>query len=110
MQLPNNYEPNLLSSVNSASYSAALLEASEAQAKSQFTPNKARNSIVERKGRPRTTKHGIDYWTMGDPPRRYKVIGIIRDKRGDGPLSVAALGSKSVAKATLNAGDRKIVV
>src|SRR3546814_17282 len=103
------YESKLLAIVIAAAYSAALLQSSEAQAKSRFTPYEARNSIVEGKGGTRTTKHGIDYWTMGDPPRRYQVIGIIRDKRGDGPLSGDAIGSKSVAKATLKAGGDAVI-
>src|SRR3546814_13128782 len=70
--LPMIYESKLLAIVIAAAYSAALLQSSEAQAKSRFTPYEARNSIVEGKGGTRTTKHGIEYWAMGDPPRRYR--------------------------------------
>src|SRR3546814_2273782 len=56
-----------------------------------------------------TRRSSALYWTMGDPPRRYQVIGIIRDKRGDGPLSGDAIGSKSVAKATLKAGGDAVI-
>src|SRR3546814_13538204 len=56
-----------------------------------------------------TRRSSALYWTMGDPPRRYQVIVIIRDKRGDGPLSGDAIGSKSVAKATLKAGGDAVI-
>ena len=79
-------------------------------AKSRFQPFEARNSIVEGTGGTRVTKNGIDYWTAGDPPRRYQILGIIVDKRSSGPLAGDAVGSKSVAKAAVKAGGDAVIL
>jgi len=60
-------------------------------------------------GGTKITKNGIDYWTSGTPPRRYQVLGILTDARKDRPTDGNVLGSKSVAKRTLEAGGNAVI-
>ena len=32
---------------------------------------------------------GVDIWTMGAPPRKYRVLGVIHDTRPDTPYQVS---------------------
>src|SRR5207249_7616947 len=32
---------------------------------------------------------GVDIWTMGAPPRKYRVLGVINDTRGGGVIPMA---------------------
>lgn len=74
------------------------------EAKARFQQYEARNAVVEGQGGARTTKDGIDFWTTGDPPRRYQIIGIIRDNRGTGVFHGNAIGSSGIAKMVREAG------
>ena len=76
----------------------AILIVSPASAKTRYETYEARNAVVEGQGGSRTTTDGVDFWTTGDPPRRYQIIGIIRDNRGTGAFFGNAVGSSGVAK------------
>ncbi|WP_174275026.1 hypothetical protein [Sphingomonas bacterium] len=89
---------------------AGALATGVAEAKTRFEPYEARNSVIEGQGGSRTTKDGIDFWTMGDPPRRYRIIGIIRDNRGTGVLHGNAVGSSGIAKKVRDVGGDAIVL
>lgn len=90
---------------------ALLIVASSAEAKTRYEAYESRNSVVEGQGGSRTTTDGVDFWTMGDPPRRYQIIGIIRDNRGTGPLHGHAIGSSGIAKRVRKAGgDAAILI
>src|SRR5262245_31581413 len=39
------------------------------------------DAVFDGKGGVRSTQDGMDIWDFGDPPRRYKVLGIIDDER-----------------------------
>ena len=83
---------------------AAAITACPVEGKTRYEPYEARNSVVEGQGGSRTSKNGVDFWTTGDPPRRYQIIGIIRDNRGTGALHGSAIGSSGIAKKILEAG------
>lgn len=83
---------------------AVIAVASPAIGKTKYETYEARNSVVEGQGGSRTTKDGVDFWTTGDPPRRYQILGIIRDNRGTGPLHGAAIGSAGIAKKVREVG------
>jgi hypothetical protein len=52
---------------------------------------------------------GIDFWTLGAPPRPYRIIGYIEDSRPGGPLPMASrLGS--VAAQARAAGADGIII
>lgn len=77
-----------------------LLRWSQARSKqkTRYEPYEARNSAVEGQGGSRTIKDGADFWTTGDPPRRNKIVGIIRDDRGTGVFDGNVIGSSGIAK------------
>lgn len=81
-----------------------------AEAKVRFEAYEARNSIVEGQGGSRTEKDGVDFWTMGDPPRRYQIIGIIRDNRGTGVFHGNAVGSSGIAKKVREVGGDAVIL
>jgi hypothetical protein len=83
---------------------AALIASEPANSKTRFEAYDARDSIVEGKSGSRIEKDGIDFWTMGDPPRRYQIIGIIRDNRGKGVFHGNAIGSSGIAKKVREVG------
>jgi len=89
---------------------AAFGLASSAAARTHFESYEGRDSVVEGRGGTRTTTDGIDFWTMGDPPRRYQVIGVITDKRGTGLLSKSAVNASNVAKAVRDAGGDAAII
>ena len=89
---------------------AALIQSSASLAKARFETYEARNSIVDGNGGSRTAKDGIDFWTIGDPPRRYQIIGIIRDKRGTGVFHGNALASSKIAKMVREAGGDAVIL
>lgn len=73
-----------------------------------------RDAIVEGRGGEMEQIEGVDYWTNGDPPRRYEIIGYIEDRRhASGLIGMARLKSlpKQVARmAKENGGDAVIMV
>src|SRR5688572_18870354 len=83
---------------------------SPAQARARFEPFEARNAIVEGQGGSRVTKDGVDFWTSGDPPRRYEIIGVIRDNRGTGLLHGNAVGSSGIAKLAIEHGGNAVIL
>lgn len=66
--------------------------------------------IVEGVGGTLVEKNGIDYWTTGDPPRRYQILGVINDARDNRIWSGDAIGSKKVAKLAKAAGGDAVVL
>ncbi|MGA2138910.1 MAG: hypothetical protein ABSH14_08625 [Verrucomicrobiia bacterium] len=51
-----------------------------------FTEYRGAN-IVEGKGGTVRVVNGIDFWENGDPNRKYKILGVIDDSRGEGIIS-----------------------
>ncbi len=88
----------------------ALIACSAADAKTRFEVYEGKNDILEGSGGTKITEHGIDFWTNGAPPRRYQIIGIITDNRGEGNLIGRAVGSKSVAKKVIKAGGNAVIL
>lgn len=56
------------------------------------------------------TKDGIDFWPVGQSPRRYRTLGTIADRRGDGRFAGNAIGSGSVAKKIRQLGGDGVLV
>jgi hypothetical protein len=68
------------------------------------------NSAVQGHGGTRKVVDGMDLWTHGDPPRRFKVLGIIEDERPGGMIPMAQLKHDIVQKARQNGGNAVIFV
>ena len=75
-----------------------------------FKPFEARINSFEGKGGTKTTVDGMDIWDNGDPPRRYKILGILEDERPNGPIAMASLMSDIVQKAKEAEGDAVIQI
>lgn len=75
-----------------------------------FQSWEGRNSVVEGHGGTRKVVDGMDVWTYGDPPRRFKVLGIIQDERPGGIIATARLKHDIVEKARQNGGNAVILV
>jgi hypothetical protein len=67
-------------------------------------------SVVEGRGGTRKVVDGMDVWSYGDPPRRYRVLGIIEDSRHGGRIPMARYEHDIVAKARQSGGDAVILV
>jgi hypothetical protein len=74
----------------------------------EFQSWESRNSVVEGRGGTRKIVDGMDVWTHGDPPRRFRVIGIIEDSRPSGIIPMAQMKHDIVAKARQSGGDAVI--
>lgn len=66
--------------------------------------------MVQGHGGTRKVVDGIDVWTHGDPPRRFKVLDIIEDERPGGMIPMAQLKHDIVQKARQSGGDAVIFV
>lgn len=74
-------------------------------ASTEFKPYEARNNVFEGTGGTKVIVDGMEFWENGDPPRQYKVLGIIDDERRGGILSMSGLRGDVVKKAREAGGD-----
>lgn len=81
-----------------------------AQAKNDFAVYEGQPVIKTGTGGTKISKHGIDYWTTGEPPRRYQVIGSIQDKRDEFWDGGHAVGSPSIAGKVKKAGGNAVII
>ena len=61
-------------------------------------------------GGSKLAKNGIDYWTSGEPPHRYLVIGTIEDRRDEMWDGGHAIGSPSIAEKVNKAGGNAVII
>ena len=61
-------------------------------------------------GGSRVTAGGVDFWQGGEPPRKYRVLSTIVDRRGTSRFAGNAIGSKSVAKQVKALGGDAVLV
>ena len=62
------------------------------------------------KGGTKVVRNGIEYWTLGMPPRPFRVIGVIKDSRTNRWWDGDPIGSKAIAKLTRTANGNAVVV
>lgn len=68
------------------------------------------DAVIEGRGGTRTVHDGMDIWDYGDPPRKFKVLGIIDDERPGGIIPMAQLRSDMVKKAREAGGHALIQI
>jgi hypothetical protein len=73
------------------------LVAGTATAASDFASYDGNDAVREGQGGTKVTTDGVEFWTSGAPPHRYRVLGVLTDSRSSGVFSGSATGS-SVAK------------
>lgn len=66
------------------------------------------DGIVEGNGGTKTVQDGMEIWDYGDPPRKFKVLGIIEDERPGAPLPMSMLHGDVVKKARESGGQALI--
>lgn len=89
---------------------ALLTSPALGQAKVDFATYEGPEQIAVGTGGTKITKNGIDYWTTGTPPRRYKVIGFVQDKRDEAWDGGQAIGSPNIAKKVKKAGGHAVII
>lgn len=89
---------------------AAIPSSVAAQAKITFATYEGKPVIKTGEGGTKITKNGIDYWTSGEPPRRFQVIGMIEDKRDEDWDGGHAVGSPSIAGKVKKAGGDAVIL
>ena len=75
-----------------------------------FQAWEGRNSVIEGQGGTRKVVDGVDVWTNGDPPRRFRIIGIIDDERPGGIIPMAEMKHDVAEKVREHGGDAVIVL
>ncbi|MEI8299403.1 MAG: hypothetical protein WCH32_15455, partial [Pseudomonadota bacterium] len=92
---------------------AALALAAPAFAQ-DFTAWEGKNAVQEGDGGTKKTVNGIDFWADGSPPRKFKLIGYIHDRRHKsglvGMVRMSGLESDIAKVAKANGGDAVILV
>ena len=75
-----------------------------------YKPFEARTNSFEGRGGTKAIIDGMEVWDNGDPPRRYKILGIVEDERPNGPIAMASLRNDIVQKAREAGGDAVIQI
>lgn len=75
-----------------------------------FQAWEGRNAVIEGHGGTRKVVDGVDIWTTGDPPRRFRIIGVIEDERPGGPLYMAQRKHEIAQKAREHGGNAVIMI
>ena len=88
----------------------AVATSSAANAGPKFVAYEGKDAISEGRGGTKVASHGIDFWTTGEPPRRFQVLGVLTDNRSPGWLYGHAVGSGSVAAKVKEAGGDAVIV
>ena len=87
--------------------------ASPAFAAPEFLAYEGRNAIHDGQGGEKKTVDGIDFWSNGDPPRRFKVLGSLTDRRHKtgiiGMVRMSGLDG-DIAKAAKEAGGDAVIL
>lgn len=68
------------------------------------------DGIIEGRGGAKSVQDGMDIWDYGDPPRKFRVLGVIEDERPGGIIPMAQLRSDMVKKAREVGGHALIQV
>lgn len=85
---------------------AAILLSTPAVAKLTFAAYDGPNQIVTGRGGAKIVKNGIEWWTDGEPPRSFRIIGILTDTR-ENPR---AIGNANIAAKVRSLGGNAVIV
>jgi hypothetical protein len=80
----------------------------------EFLPYEGKNTIQEGEGGTKKVVDGVDFWADGAPPRPFKLLGYISDRRHKtgliGMIRMSGLESDVAKLAKENGGDAVILV
>lgn len=89
---------------------ALLVAAFPAHAQRGFQAYEGPDAVQVGSGGTKVQGNGIDFWTTGTPPRRYRILGILVDSRGMGLLGGSPVNSKAFAGRVKEVGGDGVVV
>jgi len=93
---------------------AALLIATNIALAQEFLPYEGRDAVREGDGGTKKIVDGIEFWADGAPPKQFKLLGYITDRRHKsglfGMISMSSLETDVAAAAKTNGGDAVILV
>lgn len=89
---------------------ASVAQPAIAGAKVTYSAYEGKPVIKTGEGGTKVSKNGIDYWTSGEPPRRFQVVGMIEDKRDEMLDGGHAIGSPNIAGKVKKAGADAVIV
>ena len=92
------------SSLRWATFLLALIVVVAPAVAEDFGPYEGRDAVVEGTGGTRVQANGVDFWTYGTPPRAYRILGIITDKRPAQGFGSNPTKSRALAKRVKDAG------
>jgi len=80
----------------------------------EFLPYEGKNAVKEGEGGTKKIIDGVDFWADGAPPRPFKLLGYISDRRHKtglvGMIRMSSLESDVAELAKKNGGDAVILV
>lgn len=92
---------------------ASTIGAGHALASPEFIGYEGKNAVHEGQGGEKKTVNGVDFWFNGDPPRRFKVLGSVSDRRMKtglyGIIRMSGL-EYDIAKAAAAAGGDAVIL
>lgn len=74
-------------------------------ATTEYKSFEGKTNVFEGKGGTKVVVDGMEIWDNGDPPRKFKVLGIIDDERPGAVIPMSQLRNDIVKKAREAGGD-----
>jgi len=75
-----------------------------------FAAYDGKDAVQQGQGGTKLITDGVEFWTSGAPPHRYRVLGVLTDARGAGLLSGSATGSSEAKHVRRLGGDAAIIM
>ncbi|UVL42562.1 hypothetical protein LOY55_10870 [Pseudomonas sp. B21-040] len=89
-------------------FATALLSGCALYASTNFQPYETKNGTFVGQGGAKETIDGVDFWTSGEPPRKFQMLGVIDDDRVNNPITMNSLKGAVALKAKQAGGDAVI--
>ena len=93
---------------------AVVIAWSSAVGAQDFLPYEGKNAVQEGEGGTKKVVDGVDFWADGAPPRPFKLLGFISDRRHKtgliGMIRMSSLESDVAKLAKENGGDAVVLV
>jgi hypothetical protein len=74
-------------------------------ATTEYKAYEGKGNVIDGKGGTKVVVDGMEIWDNGEPPRKFKILGIIDDQRPGGLIPMAQLRGDMVKKAREAGGD-----
>lgn len=93
-----------------AALAAQLIWASTPAIAADFAAYDGKDAVREGSGGTKIVTDGVEFWTSGAPPHRYRILGVLTDQRGTGLLSGSATGTSVARHIRSLGGDGAILL